>query len=75
MPDTKERKMIIRQYYIQLYGNQLKYLEKIFEFLGKYQLTPKERDILNRQVVTEETVKVKVIWEYDEEYLPKSNSK
>lgn len=48
MPDTKERKMIIRQYYIQLYGNQLKNLEKIFEFLGKYQLIPKERDILYR---------------------------
>lgn len=25
-----------------------KNLEKIFEFLGKYQLIPKERDILNR---------------------------
>lgn len=25
--------------------------------------------------IIEETVKVKVLWEYDEDYLPKSNSK
>lgn len=60
MPETKERKVIIRQRYIQLYGNQPENLENIVEFLGKYKSTPKETKHLNRSVTPGGTGKVKV---------------
>ena len=81
--DTKERKIIIRQYYKQLYNNQLENLEKTVELLEKYKLTPKGTENSNRLVTTKETKKVKTV-QYrnrrtllncDKEYLSKISSK